>query len=131
MTAEVTLLILRYAAQVNGLTDIALTKLGRKQSAVFAGRFQHQKLTAIYSSDLLRCRVAADQAYREADLAMTRLFGGFSPAFYAAYHEEFPLPDGHRERLPMYQLYHLLNHLNLFGSGYYASCERILEGFSK
>ena len=67
--------------------------------------------------------------HREADLAMTRLFGGFSPAFYAAYHEEFPLPDGPRERLPMYQLYHLLNHLNLFGSGYYAQSERILQKY--
>ncbi len=45
----------------NGQGDIPLTSLGRQQSAVFAGRFQHLKLTAIYSSDLLRCRVAADQ----------------------------------------------------------------------
>ena len=67
--------------------------------------------------------------HREADLAMTRLFGGFSPAFYEAYHEEFPLADGHGERLPMYQLYHLLNHLNLFGSGYYAQSERILRSY--
>jgi len=45
----------------NGQADIALTDLGRKQSAVFAGRLQHKKLVAIYSSDLLRCRAAADQ----------------------------------------------------------------------
>ncbi len=45
----------------NGQGDVSLTQLGRKQSAAFAGRFQHQKLTAIYSSDLVRCRVAADQ----------------------------------------------------------------------
>lgn len=45
----------------NGQADIALTDLGRKQSAAFAGRFQHKKLAAIYSSDLLRCRTAADQ----------------------------------------------------------------------
>lgn len=45
----------------NGHADIALTDLGRKQSAAFAGRFQHKTLTAIYSSDLLRCRLAADQ----------------------------------------------------------------------
>ena len=72
---------------------------------------------------------AVDYGHREADLAMTRLFGGFSPAFYEAYHEEFPLADGHGERLPMYQLYHLLNHLNLFGSGYYAQSERILRSY--
>jgi len=45
----------------NGQGDIKLTDLGRQQSAAFAGRFQHKKLTAIYSSDLLRCRIAADQ----------------------------------------------------------------------
>jgi alpha-ribazole phosphatase len=45
----------------NGQGDVLLTSLGRQQSAAFAGRFQHQKLGAIYSSDLLRCRVAADQ----------------------------------------------------------------------
>lgn len=64
--------------------------------------------------------------HREADLAMTRLFGGFDAAFYRAYEETFPMSPGHAERLPVYQLYHLLNHLNLFGSGYYAQCERIL-----
>ena len=68
--------------------------------------------------------------HREADLAMTRLFGGFETAFYRAYLEEWPLRDGHEEREPMYQLYHLLNHLNLFGSGYYAQCERILRHYA-
>ena len=74
---------------------------------------------------------AAYFGHREADLAMTHLFGGFEPLFYRAYEDEWPLAAGHGERLPVYQLYHLLNHLNLFGSGYYASCERILERFSK
>ena len=73
---------------------------------------------------------AAYFGHREADLAMTRLFGGFAPGFYAAYQEEFPLAEGHEERLPMYQLYHLLNHLNLFGSGYYAQSERILRHYA-
>jgi fructosamine-3-kinase len=73
---------------------------------------------------------AAYFGHREADLAMTRLFGGFTPAFYEAYDEEFPLADDHGERLPIYQLYHLLNHLNLFGSGYYAQSERILRSYS-
>lgn len=68
--------------------------------------------------------------HREADLAMTRLFGGFSPSFYRAYEEAFPLQAGHGERLPLYQLYHLLNHLNLFGRSYYGQCDRILRRFS-
>jgi fructosamine-3-kinase len=57
---------------------------------------------------------------RETDLAMTRLFGGFGHAFYAAYNETWPLPDGHERRTTLYQLYHVLNHLNLFGVSYLA-----------
>lgn len=55
---------------------------------------------------------------RETDLAMSRLFGGFHRSFYAAYADAWPLADGHERRLGLYQLYHVLNHLNLFGSGY-------------
>lgn len=55
---------------------------------------------------------------READLAMTELFGGFPREFYAAYEEVFPLPEGYGMRKHLYNLYHLLNHLNLFGGGY-------------
>lgn len=55
---------------------------------------------------------------RETDIAMTDLFGGFGPAFYAAYQSAWPLYDGHERRRPLYQLYHVLNHLNLFGRGY-------------
>lgn len=68
--------------------------------------------------------------HREADLAMTHLFGGFGPDFYRAYQEEFPLHPGHAERRPLYQLYHLLNHLNLFGSSYYVQCENILKKYA-
>jgi protein-ribulosamine 3-kinase len=55
---------------------------------------------------------------READLAMTELFGGFPEEFYRAYNELFPVHSGYRVRKHLYNLYHLLNHLNLFGSGY-------------
>jgi len=57
--------------------------------------------------------------HREADLGMTKLFGGFNSEFYSAYHEEFPLKDGYEYRENIYKLYHVLNHLNLFGGGYY------------
>ena len=49
---------------------------------------------------------------------MTRLFGGFGSAFYEGYESAWPLQPGNNERLALYQLYHVLNHLNLFGSGY-------------
>ncbi|BBP44368.1 fructosamine kinase family protein [Thiosulfativibrio zosterae] len=55
---------------------------------------------------------------RETDLAMTELFGGFSPAFYKGYNTVFPLDKGYELRKPLYQLYHLLNHFNLFGGHY-------------
>jgi fructosamine-3-kinase len=68
--------------------------------------------------------------HREADLAMTRLFGGFEASFYQAYNEILPLAPGHEDRLPVYQLYHILNHLNLFGDGYYGQSKRILQYFA-
>lgn len=55
---------------------------------------------------------------READLAMTRLFGGFGADFYRAYEQAWPLPKAWRERVDLYNLYHLLNHFNLFGAVY-------------
>ena len=64
---------------------------------------------------------------READLAMTELFGGFSDRFYAAYREAFPLAAGYPQRRTLYNLYHVLNHLNLFGGGYRAQAERMIE----
>jgi fructosamine-3-kinase len=74
---------------------------------------------------------AAYYGHREADLAMTRLFGGFDPAFFAAYEEAAPLAPGHAERLPLYQLYHLMNHFNLFGGGYHGRSQRILQRYTR
>jgi len=64
---------------------------------------------------------------READLAMTRLFGGFDSKFYSAYEEEFPLQSGYEYRENIYKLYHILNHLNLFGSGYYQQAVSLIR----
>ena len=55
---------------------------------------------------------------READLAMSELFGGFPSAFYTAYRRAWPLHEDYEQRKPLYSLYHLLNHLNLFGRAY-------------
>lgn len=62
---------------------------------------------------------------RECDLAMTRLFGGFSQDFYSAYENAWPLDDGWQQRLELYNLYHVLNHFNLFGGGYLAQAEKM------
>lgn len=64
---------------------------------------------------------------RETDLAMTRLFGGFGAAFYDAYESAWPLEPGNRTRTVLYQLYHVLNHLNLFGSGYLSRAVNLLR----
>jgi protein-ribulosamine 3-kinase len=64
---------------------------------------------------------------READLAMTELFGGFPAAFYAAYGEALPLDAGYETRKHLYNLYHLLNHLNLFGAGYLGQVKATLD----
>jgi fructosamine-3-kinase len=67
--------------------------------------------------------------HREMDLAMMRLFGGFSERVFAAYAEAFPLTKGHAERVHLYQLYPLLVHLNLFGGGYLGSVEQALSAY--
>jgi fructosamine-3-kinase len=64
---------------------------------------------------------------READLAMTELFGGFPEEFYAAYDAAHPLDPGYAVRKHLYNLYHLLNHLNLFGGGYLEQVRRTLR----
>ncbi len=73
---------------------------------------------------------AAHFGWAEADLAMTTLFGGFSDAFYEAYASTHPLEPGWRDRIPLYNLYHLLNHLNLFGASYRSEVRSILRRFS-
>ncbi|MFM8545056.1 MAG: fructosamine kinase family protein [Vulcanococcus sp.] len=60
---------------------------------------------------------------REVDLAMAQLFGGFPGAFFAGYEEAWPLAPGHPQRRELYNLYHLLNHANLFGGGYWQQAQ--------
>lgn len=64
---------------------------------------------------------------READLAMTYLFGGFSADFYASYQNAFPLDDGFTVRKTFYNIYHIINHLNLFGGGYHGQAIHMIE----
>lgn len=72
---------------------------------------------------------AAYYGDREADLAFTTLFGGFPESFYAAYAAAWPLPAGWQARRDLYNLYHLLNHLNLFGEGYGAQVDATLARY--
>ncbi|MEW6562308.1 MAG: fructosamine kinase family protein [Pseudomonadota bacterium] len=64
---------------------------------------------------------------RETDLAMTELFGGYSADFYAAYRAHWPLDAGYAQRRELYNLYHILNHANLFGSGYARQADDMMQ----
>ena len=66
---------------------------------------------------------------REAELAFTEMFGGFSPEFYHAYQEAWPLDPGYSVRKEIYNLYHVLNHFNIFGGGYAMQAQAIMDRF--
>lgn len=100
----------------------------------------HAPAAALLHGDLWRGNLAFDargepvvfdpasyHGNAETDLAMTRLFGAFPPAFYAAYAAARPPRAGAERRLTLYQLYHVLNHANLFGGGYVAQARALVE----
>lgn len=70
---------------------------------------------------------AAYYGDRECDLAMTELFGGYSAEFYASYRAAYPLDEGYAMRRDLYNLYHVLNHANLFGGGYARQSEQMMQ----
>lgn len=95
---------------------------------------------ALVHGDLWRGNVMATQAggpalvdpatyygHREVDLAMADLFGGFDEAFYAAYRSVDPLSAGYSRRASIYNLYHLINHLNHFGGAYAQQVEHTMQ----
>ena len=67
--------------------------------------------------------------HREADLAMTMIFGGFPQKFYDSYRTEYPLKPGWESRINIYKLYHILNHLNIFGRGYLYEAEILANSY--
>ncbi len=131
---------LRLARQ-RGRSTPELDRLGDRLLAVLESRLEVPgEVPCLLHGDLWSGNLLCDDAgrpvlidpacyhgHREADLAMTRLFGGFGADFYGAYEEEWPLPPGSAERLDIYKLYHLLNHLNLFGGSYLRDCIGLLK----
>jgi protein-ribulosamine 3-kinase len=116
-----------------------LQEQGRRLLAAFPALIDHAPVPSLLHGDLWGGNIGFDRAGepvifdpavyygdREADLAMTELFGGFGPDFYAAYQEAWPLDPGYRTRKTLYNLYHVLNHLNLFGSGYLGQAEAMI-----
>ncbi|SBT05548.1 conserved hypothetical protein [Candidatus Accumulibacter aalborgensis] len=111
-------------------------RLSEQLAALFV---DHSPQPSLLHGDLWSGNAATDEAGtlvlfdpavyfgdREADLAMTELFGGFPDRFYAAYREAWPLSDGFEQRKTLYNLYHVLNHLNLFGRSYLHQAERMI-----
>ena len=119
----------------------ALLRRGEQLQLRFASLFAaYQPQPALLHGDLwsgnIGCVISGEPVIfdpacyygdREADLAMTELFSGFSAGFYAAYREALPLDAGYPHRRTLYNLYHVLNHLNLFGGGYRAQAERMID----
>ncbi|MCK9396401.1 MAG: fructosamine kinase family protein [Methylobacter sp.] len=122
-----------------------LQTLGEKLCANLEPLFSgYRPQPALVHGDLWRGNVAADEqgnpviydpacyfGDRETDLAMTELFGGFSPAFYQAYQAVYPLTPGYASRKTLYNLYHILNHLNLFGRSYQHQAENMILALLK
>jgi len=127
-------------AAANGFTGALQAKgerLMEKTDALLGG---HQPPASLLHGDLWGGNWAADEhgapvlfdpavyyGDREADLAMTELFGGFPEMFYAAYKEVWPLDEAYKVRKTLYNLYHILNHTNLFGGAYAAQAEMMMD----
>lgn len=127
-------------AATNGHTGM-LQRLGTKVLAALPQLLaEHRPAPALLHGDLWRGNagvlaggtpVLYDPAVyygdAETDLAMAELFGGFTPAFHAGYRSIRPVDAGYALRRPLYQLYHVLNHLNLFGGGYRRQAEALMQ----
>ncbi len=128
-------------ARQKGVSDTTLDQLGAKLMDRLEDFIDTPKEAAcLLHGDLWGGNYLVDQAgkpvlidpavyygRREADLAMTMLFGGFDDRFYSAYQQTWPLAPGYELRLEIYKLYHLLNHLVLFGRSYYGQCVATLR----
>ncbi len=123
----------------NGYTG-PLQRRGEKLLSEFPALLEHAPVPSLLHGDLWGGNMAFDgqgnplifdpavyYGDREADLAMTELFGGFARDFYAGYREAWPLVAGYPERKVLYNLYHILNHLNLFGAGYLSQAQHMID----
>ena len=127
-------------AQSNGASQRTLDR-GRRLLERLEDYFQdYQPAASLLHGDLWGGNWAADTEEqpvmfdpavyfgdRESDIAMTELFGGFDEAFYEEYQAEWPLHPGYARRKPLYQLYHVLNHFNLFGETYVRQAAHIID----
>lgn len=122
----------RWRADWDAALDALVTRLPellpeRPPASVLHGDLWGGNVLATAGGTAALIDPAAYYGHREADLAMTELFGGFQASFYDAYRTAWPLEAGYEERRAVYNLYHLVNHLNHFGAGYAGQVERLLR----
>ncbi|MCU7873168.1 MAG: fructosamine kinase family protein [Candidatus Thiodiazotropha sp. (ex Lucinoma borealis)] len=128
-----------HLAEDNGYRG-SLQRRGERLLEQFHVLIDHQPESSLLHGDLWGGNLAYDMegkpvifdpavyyGDRETDLAMTELFGGFGRRFYDAYQESWPLSPGYSTRKTLYNLYHILNHLNLFGSGYLGQATSMID----
>lgn len=128
-------------AQRNGYAGRLQERAARLLDGLNAFFADHRPVASLLHGDLWGGNWSADSAGapvlfdpavyfgdRETDIAMTRLFGGFGAAFYDAYEAIWPADPGAATRALLYNLYHVLNHLNLFGEGYLPQAEAMIDG---
>lgn len=126
---------------IDKLTAINFAKLEQQIAELFKGT---EESPTLLHGDLWRGNFICNEkgeailidpavyyGHREADLAMTIMFGGFSSEFYNSYNLEYPLAEGWNKRINIYKLYHVMNHLNLFGRGYLNETEAIIAQYAK
>ncbi|WP_456417207.1 fructosamine kinase family protein [Thiolapillus sp.] len=123
----------------NGLGN-RLQQLGERLLEACPALLDHQPRPSLLHGDLWGGNLGYDEqgrpviydpatyyGDREAEIAMTELFGGFGADFYAAYNNAWPLDPGYAVRKTLYNLYHILNHANMFGGGYAGQAQRMME----
>ncbi len=103
--------------------------LPQEQPALLHGDLWYGNLLAYSKNGIALVDPACYFGLREAEIAFTHLFGGFGLEFYETYQEVFPLEPGFRTRMPIYNLYHLLNHLNNFGTNYLGPVKEVVSKF--
>ncbi len=130
-------------AEKNGYADAALREgINRIESIISKILSGSEEQASLLHGDLWSGNFMVDEngnaclidpavyyGHREADLAMTKLFGGFNSQFYSSYNEEWELKEGYEYRENIYKLYHVLNHLNLFGMGYYSQAISLMNSY--
>ena len=119
------------AAQALHMTQPAVTMQVQALEDYFGTKLFNRSTKKIVLSEagrtLMPFALRSIDLIRETDVAMTELFGGFGADFYAAYQAGWPLDAGYTTRKHLYNLYHVLNHFNLFGGGYAGQAEGMLD----